>query len=150
MIGIYLYAAIPPNPRPPSTRTRSRLATCRCANWVGGPVRFGRRAGTDAAGLIDYGVNDLVVGGPVVAADDTAETNEDTAIDVDTWANDVWLGESDPEISIVSGPSHGSASVIDDMIHYTPDDGVPRRRQPDVPTRRRRRPHEHCDRHADR
>ena len=49
--------------------------------------------GTGGA-LSDYGVTPLVVGGPVVAAADTAEATEDTPLTIDVRANDAWAGST--------------------------------------------------------
>ena len=55
------------------------------------------------------------------ATDDTATTNEDTAVTIDVLAND-----TDPDNdtvvleSVVKGPSHGSAQVSNGKVVYTP------------------------------
>jgi hypothetical protein len=71
--------------------------------------------------LIDYGLADVVVGEPVMAFNDTAETSEDTSIDIDVMANDVWLGESTPSLTVTASPTHGNATVSQGIVTYTPN-----------------------------
>ncbi len=67
-------------------------------------------------------VNDLPV-----ANDDTAETPEDTPVDIDVLANDTDVdGTIDPTtVSIVSSPTNGSVSVdpVSGEVTYTPNTG---------------------------
>ncbi len=60
-----------------------------------------------------------------VAADDSATTDEDTAVTVDVVANDSDAdGNLDPTtVTVTSGPTHGTASVdpVTGEITYTPD-----------------------------
>jgi hypothetical protein len=70
-------------------------------------------------------VND--VNDPPVANDDTASTDEDTAVTIDVLGNDSDVdGTIHPtSVTIVSGPSHGSLSVdpVSGEVTYTPDIG---------------------------
>jgi uncharacterized repeat protein (TIGR01451 family) len=60
-----------------------------------------------------------------VAVDDTATTNEDTAVAIDILANDGDVDDDlDPtSVTIVSGPSNGTVTVdpVSGLLTYTPD-----------------------------
>jgi hypothetical protein len=58
-----------------------------------------------------------------VAADDTATTDEDTAVTIDVLTNDTDVEDGKPggAVTVTSGPSHGSATVkADRTITYAP------------------------------
>jgi hypothetical protein len=64
---------------------------------------------------------------PPVAVEDTIETLQDTAVDIDVTANDTDDGSIDKTtVTIVSAPSHGTITNIDGttgIVTYTPDAG---------------------------
>src|SRR5262249_29110258 len=79
--------------------------------------------------LVGYNSTMVVVGGPVVALNDTVDGREGTQSRIDVWANDVWAGDTWPTTTIVSGPAHGTATIDnhgtpsdpgDDEVVYTP------------------------------
>jgi len=61
-------------------------------------------------------VNDLPV-----AADDNATTAEDTAVLIPVVTNDSGLGDTPLVLTVVSGPTHGTAVAAGTSIRYTPD-----------------------------
>jgi VCBS repeat-containing protein len=54
------------------------------------------------------------------AVDDSAQTEEDRAIDIDVLANDRDLLDAPIEIKSVEAPNHGTAVITGTMIRYTP------------------------------
>ena len=64
--------------------------------------------------------------GPPIAADDFAQTSEDTPVTIDVLANDdVFANDTDvgnpPTLDLVAGPANGSAVVEVGEIRYTPN-----------------------------
>ncbi|MFP4394324.1 MAG: Ig-like domain-containing protein, partial [Anaerolineales bacterium] len=74
--------------------------------------------------VVDSDTHSLDVLYPPVAEDDSAETDEDVAVDIDVLAND-----SDPDgdeltITTTTDPANGSVEINDDgAVAYTPDAG---------------------------
>jgi hypothetical protein len=90
---------------------------------AGGITVWADDQGNTGAGgsLADFGVLTVAVGGPVVAVDAMADDGtEDTASVIDVLADDVWVGESTPALTVSTAPAHGTAVVGDDGIEYTP------------------------------
>jgi VCBS repeat-containing protein len=54
------------------------------------------------------------------AVADSASVAEDGSTSVSVLANDAGLGDGSISVSIVSGPAHGTASVSDNKINYSP------------------------------
>ncbi|HET9771605.1 MAG TPA: Ig-like domain-containing protein, partial [Acidimicrobiia bacterium] len=54
------------------------------------------------------------------AVADSASVAEDGSASVSVLANDSGLGDGSISVSIVSGPAHGTASVADNKINYSP------------------------------
>lgn len=93
----------------------------------GGLTVWANDQGNTGAGgaLFDYGVANVVVGGPVVAENEVVDGTEDTAAVIDVRANDAWVAASAPTISIVTNPANGTAAVGTSgaqagMVVYTP------------------------------
>ncbi len=74
--------------------------------------------GTDTATLT---IQIAAVNDAPVANDDSATTDEDTAVTIDVLANDTDPDGDTLGINSTSTPSKGSASVSNDEITYTPD-----------------------------
>ena len=74
--------------------------------------------GTDTA---DVSITVKAVNDAPVAQDDTAETAEDTAKDINVLDNDTDVDGDSLTVSSVGSPNHGTATKIDGTINYTPN-----------------------------
>jgi hypothetical protein len=89
-----------------------------------GPDRFtytvdNRDGGTDTA---EVTVGVAPVNDPPVAADDTATTAEDTAVDINVLANDSDVEDDDLTVTITTAPTNGTATVnANNSVTYTPN-----------------------------
>jgi len=80
---------------------------------------------SDSHGEIDTATVTVTVfpmNDPPVAEDDSAETDEDAAIDIDVLANDTDIEGDTLHITDISAPQHGTAVLnADGTIKYTPE-----------------------------
>ncbi len=78
----------------------------------------------DGEGDTDTATVTVTVNGPVTPTDDSAGTNENTAVSIDVLANDHDLDGDALTVTDASNPAHGSVVVnADNTISYTPDEG---------------------------
>lgn len=74
------------------------------------------KSGNGSVSITVTSVNDV----PVASSNSTT-TVEDTAVTIDVLANDTGLGDGGLVVQVVSGPSHGTATVdVNNRIVYTP------------------------------
>ncbi len=107
------------------------------AEIVGGKVVYTPNADFNGTDTLTYTVSDgnggtdtatvtVTVGDAndaPVAADDTATTDEDTAITIDVLANDTDVDGDTLTISSVADPANGTAEIVNGKIVYTPNAG---------------------------
>ena len=92
------------------------------ANYHGGDafeytVSDGKVTATAAVTVTVHPVND-----PPEAADDAAETDEDTAVEIDVLANDTDVDGDELSVQPATDPEHGTVTVNGDgTVTYTPD-----------------------------
>ncbi len=86
------------------------------------PATFPRDSDTWGPGDADFSAASAfyALNNPPVANDDAARTDSATPATIDVLANDQDPDGDKLTVSIVSGPSHGNASVTDNNVVYTP------------------------------
>jgi hypothetical protein len=57
------------------------------------------------------------------AVDDVVSTHEETPVDINVLENDLGLGDTPLELTILSEPESGTVEIIENQVRYSPEEG---------------------------